>query len=342
MTDDFTFDHEEFLPTELFEAITDLRVDRSEAIAAEAADRQRRSDLTEDGNLLILATDHPGRRVTPIRDDPLRMGNRHEYLARVARVVALSDFDGVMGTADMLEELLALNHLLKERGAEGILDGKVLVGCMNRGGLNDTAFEMRAGYTAYSAQRLAEMRMDGGKMWYRLNPDSEAAGRSVRETAKQISALNDHDLPAFLEPLSTRESDGEYEILTDEKTLIRDLGVGAALGDSSRNLWLKLPYTENFDRIAKATTCPILLLGGPAGDSSEGTVREMAEGLDSAHNVRGAMIGRRVSFPGENEDPLAVADAIGKLAHEDYTGDEAVDHLDAVRGEQMDYLSRHV
>ena len=247
-----------------------------------------------------------------------------------------------MNAADMLEELLALNHLLKERGAEGILDGKVLIGCMNRGGLNDTEFEMRAGYTAYTAERLAQMRMDGGKMWYRLNPESEAAGRSVRETAKQISALNDHDLPAFLEPLSTREVDGEYEILTDKKTLIRDLGVGAALGDSSRNLWLKLPYTENFERIAKATTCPILLLGGAAGDDSEGTVREMAEGFESAHNVRGAMIGRRVSFPGEGEDPLAVADAIGKAAHADYTADEAVDHLDAVRGERMDFLSQHV
>jgi DhnA family fructose-bisphosphate aldolase class Ia len=337
------FDHEAFLPEALFEEITDVRVDRPEVVTEEAAARARRNDLTDDGNLMILATDHPARRVTQIRDEPLRMGDRHEYLARIVRVMSGSGFDGVMGTPDMVEELLVLNHLLKERGAEGFLDGKVLLGCMNRGGLNETAFEMRAGYTGYAADDIAEMRMDGGKMWYRLNKASREAGRSIRETAAQISALNDHDLPAFLEPLSVQETaDGEYEFRTDYATQVKDLGVGAALGGSSRNLWLKLPYTENFERVSKATTCPILLLGGPAGDDPASTVEEMAEGMAAGANVRGAMIGRNVSFPAGGEDPAAVADALAKVAHEGYGAAEATDHLDAVRGEGMDAVSQYV
>ncbi|MFB6218656.1 MAG: hypothetical protein ABEH77_05670, partial [Halobacteriaceae archaeon] len=294
-----------------------------------------------DGNLLILATDHPGRRRTTIRDDPTRMGDRHEYLARIVRVLTGSGFDGVMGTADMLEELLVLNRLLKERGADGFLDEQVLIGCMNRGGTNDTVFEMRAHYTSFTAERLAEMRMDGGKMWYRLDKQSRDAGEAIHDTAEQITALNSHDLPAFLEPLSVAEEGGGYEVLTDPATMIRDLGVGSALGASSKDLWLKLPYTEEFDRVARATTCPILLLGGPADDSPPAIVREMAEGMAAGHNVRGAMIGRNVSFS-EGEDPAAVADAIAKAAHDGYTPAEAVDHLDAVRGEGLDAVSRHL
>lgn len=338
---EFSFDHEAFLPTELFEEITDVRVDRSEVIEEEAARRERRAELAPDGNLLILATDHPGRRRTTIRDDPTRMGDRHEYLARIVRVLTGSGFDGVMGTADMLEELLILNRLLEERGGEGFLDEQVLIGCMNRGGTNDTVFEMRANYTSFTAERLAEMRMDGGKMWYRLHKESHDAGKAIKDTADQITALNEQGLPAFLEPLSVTEEDGDYEVLTDPTTMIRDLGVGSALGASSEDLWLKLPYTEEFERVTKATTCPILLLGGAADDTPEAIVREMAEGMNAGHNVRGAMIGRNVSFP-DGEDPAAVADAIAKAAHEDYSPAEAVDHLDAVRGEGMDAVTRHL
>ncbi|MFB6218657.1 MAG: hypothetical protein ABEH77_05675 [Halobacteriaceae archaeon] len=51
----FEFDHEAFLPTALFEEITDVRVNRSEVIEEEAERRERRTELAPDGNLLVLA-----------------------------------------------------------------------------------------------------------------------------------------------------------------------------------------------------------------------------------------------------------------------------------------------
>ena len=53
----------------------------------------------------------------------------------------------------------------------------------------------------------------------------------------------------------------------------------AALGDSARYLWLKLPYCENYELVANSTTLPILLLGGePVGDATP-FLRELAAGL---------------------------------------------------------------
>ena len=78
----YSFRPEEFLPLKLFEAITEVRVNNPEMIFAEATCRRRRSRLTLDGKLVVLATDHPGRRVTNLPGDPLGMGDRHSYLAR--------------------------------------------------------------------------------------------------------------------------------------------------------------------------------------------------------------------------------------------------------------------
>src|SRR5215813_12036409 len=59
---EYCFQPEEFFPKRLFEAITDARVNQPELILAEARNRRKRPRLTLDGKLVILATDHPGRR----------------------------------------------------------------------------------------------------------------------------------------------------------------------------------------------------------------------------------------------------------------------------------------
>ena len=58
-----------------------------------------------------------------------------------------------------------------------------------------------------------------------------------------------------------------YVVVKTAEALARLAGVASALGDSSRYLWLKLPYCEGYETVARATTLPILLLGGEsAGD----------------------------------------------------------------------------
>ncbi|MGH9448167.1 MAG: Cgl0159 family (beta/alpha)8-fold protein, partial [Terriglobia bacterium] len=93
---EYCFQPGEFFPMRLFEAITDVRVDRPEVILEEARSRRKRPRLTLDGRLAILATDHPGRRVTGWAGDLLGMGDRHAYLARALRVLTAPGCDGIM------------------------------------------------------------------------------------------------------------------------------------------------------------------------------------------------------------------------------------------------------
>ncbi len=339
-SDQFTFEATEFLPDSLFEEVTEVRVEHPEIIIQEAKNRKRRNSLTKDGNLLILATDHPGRGVTVIRDEPLIMGNRQEYLARILRVLQENDFDGVMGTTDMIEDLFILNYLIRKRGGESFLDDRVILGCMNRGGVKNTVFEMDDTYTSFTADSLYNMRLDGGKMMYRLEPNDPGAGRTITATAHIINRMNELNIPVFLEPLTAKKTEKSYQIVKDYATLIRDVSVGAALGDSSRNMWLKIPYCEHFDQVAKATTCPIMMLGGAAADDPSGTINSFINGMNTAPSVRGALVGRNVTFP-LSEDPLAVAKAIAGVIRQNYNEEQALEGMRKVRGQEMDAVSRY-
>lgn len=335
------FDTSDFFPLELFHEITEVRVRNEEVILQEAQNRKRRDELTRNGKLLILAVDHPGRRVTSIRDEPLKMGDRYEYLGRAVRVLTGSEFDGVMGTPDFIEDLLVLNYLVKQRGGKSFLEDRVLLGCMNRGGTLDTVFEMHDTYTAFTPQRLKDMRMDGGKMMYRLEPDAPGSGKTITETANVITELSERGLPAFLEPLSVEKTADGYTVKKDYTTLVKDVSVGAALGSTSMKTWLKIPYCENYARVARATTLPILMLGGAPSDNPEVVIREFTEGMASSPSVRGAMVGRNVTFP-PNEDPRAVAVALTGVIHDECSVEEALDRLRAARGKEMDALRQYV
>jgi len=131
----YKFVTEEFFPPRLLGLITEVRVNEPQVVKAEATGRLRRQRVTEDGKLTILAADHPARRVTGVGDDPLAMADRLEYLGRVLsmadrleylgrvlRVIAASDFDGVMGPTDIIEELFIVNHLVKQQGHFGLYE----------------------------------------------------------------------------------------------------------------------------------------------------------------------------------------------------------------------------
>src|SRR5450759_4573543 len=56
-------------------------------------------------------------------------------------------------------------------------------------------------------------------------------------------------------------------------------------------------------------------------------------------NVRGALVGRNVLYPGD-EDPLAMALAAGGIVHEGWSVETALQSMAANRGRDMDRLSR--
>ncbi len=241
----------------------------------------------------------------------MALADRQEYLGRILRVLQAGHVDGLMATPDIIEEVLAVDLIRRQ----GLLDGKLLIGCMNRGGLAGTAFEMWDGLTAYDARGLREMHLDGAKLMFRLDPTNRGSGQTIVWCAQAINACLEEGLAIFLEPLPVREQNGRFVVQKEAGELARICGVASALGRSSLRTWLKLPYCPDYGVVARATTCPILMLGGEAGDQPVALLEDLARGLGAGPNVRGALIGRNVLYPGAH-DPAVMARAIWLLVHE--------------------------
>jgi DhnA family fructose-bisphosphate aldolase class Ia len=332
-----SFDAKEFLPATVLAKVTDVRVTDPERSLRAARKRRRRESLTKDGRLNILAADHPARRVTRVGGDPLRMADRREYMSRILRVLMSDAVDGLLATMDILEDLLIIDDLLKESGSGGFLDEKVLLASFNRGGLLGSVWEIDDPNSGPTAASCREWGLDGAKILLRLCDDEKDSLKTLLDTVKAITELNAVGLPMFLESLPVVKTEGGYKVLKNAEELARTAGAAAALGDSARYLWLKLPYCESYETVARSTTLPILLLGGePVGDATP-FLRELAAGLKAGPNVRGALVGRNILYPGD-DDPLAVIEAVGGIIHEGWTVEQALDQQAAHRGREMDWL----
>ena len=325
----------DYLPQVLYNQIVDVRITQPERIAERAAARKRRKQLAPDGHLVIVAADHPARGVVNVGANPIAMGNRHEYLARIIRALTAPNVDGVMATPDLIDDLLILDSLLVAHGGQSFLDERVILGCLNRGGLRGVSWEMDDLFTAYTPASLKDQHLDGAKLMFRLDPQDPASGRTILACAQAINGLNALDLPAFLEPLPVVEISNGYRVLADVEHLVQVVGIASGLGDSSKGLWLKLPVCNNFGTVAGATTCPILLLGGESKEDPTSTLTEFATALRSGANVRGALVGRNVLFPGTGRDPYTVAEAMGQIIHRNLPVERAVE-LSGSTGADLD------
>lgn len=332
-------DHE-FLPASALTRVTEVRVTDPECSTRAARSRKRRSNLTLDGKLNILAADHPARRVTKVGDDSRRMADRQGYLARIVRVLMSDVVDGVMATMDVLEDLLILNHLVLEAGGPSFLDDRLLIASLNRGGLAGASWEMDDPVTGPSPATCVALNLDGAKLLLRICDDEPDSLRTMLYCARAITEMNDLGLPTFLEPLPVVTHDDSYRVVKTSEALGKIVGVASALGDSSRYLWLKLPYCEDYGVVAGATTLPILLLGGESVGDATPLLREIAAGLAAGANVRGALVGRNVLYPGV-EDPLVIADAAGSIIHHNKTVEEALDAQESSRGRDIETISSY-
>ncbi|HCP46751.1 MAG TPA: hypothetical protein DIU15_11950, partial [Deltaproteobacteria bacterium] len=268
------FDSEAVLSRTLFADITRLRVAEPDLVMELSARRQRAAPLGPDGKLCILAADHVARGVTSSGPDPLAMLDRRDLLARLVHVLRCGAADGVLATVDVLEELLLLDHLVQERGDASFLGGRRLIASLNRGGLAGAAWELNDPPTGASPRTCARLSLDGAKLLLRVALEDRDSLETLRHADALITAMNEYRLPVFVEPLPVRRvADGGFELVREAEPLARLVGVASALGDSSRYLWLKLPWCEDFQMVAGATTLPIVLLGGP----SAGEPRQLLE-----------------------------------------------------------------
>ncbi|MBI4671968.1 MAG: hypothetical protein HY741_09930 [Chloroflexi bacterium] len=337
--ENYRFDVSEFAPRRIFDMITEVRVSNPEVVMPQAAARRKRTRLTKDGKLTLLACDHPARGVTNSGSDPLIMGNKHEYLGRVLRIMTDLSFDGVMGPPDIIEDLLILDYLIQERGGESFLDDRVLLGCMQRGGVAGVVGEIDDRFGAYTAESLAAERLDGGKMMFRFVADDERTLLTIDYCARAVTELHRRGLYAFVEPLPQVFVDNRYKGNASVPILVKLANVSAALGESSQHTWLKISYVQGFEQVVKATTLPLLMLGGEATGDIAPLLRDFANGMRAGGNVRGVLVGRNMLFPGD-DDPLAAALAVHRIVHEGMSPEETVKQMAKDRDKNMDTLTR--
>ncbi|MCB9385436.1 MAG: hypothetical protein H6509_12545 [Bryobacterales bacterium] len=294
--------------------ITEIRIDDPDFAFRHAHRRPRRERLTADGRLNIVAADHPARRVTAAGANPLAMADRADFLGRILRVLESERVDGVMATMDVLEELLIVAGLRAAAGQPDPLAGKLLIASLNRGGLAGVAWEMDDPMTGPSPETCAAWKLDGAKILLRLCDSDPASLHTLEATAEAMRETERAGLPMFLEPLPIERTDAGFRVEKTPEALAKIVGVASALGNNSRRLWLKLPYCEGYEAVAKATTLPILLLGGESAGNIAPFVEELSRAMAAGANVRGALVGRNVLYPGDG-DPLEAAEAVGRVVH---------------------------
>lgn len=275
------------------------RVRRPERVAELAEARTRPPDLVgSTGRLMLVAADHPARGALRAGEDPLAMADRGDLLTRLMTALARPGVDGVLGTPDILEDLLLL----------GALEDKVVIGSMNRGGLAGTVFEIDDRFTAYDAEQLARTGLQGGKMLLRIDPEDPSTADTIQACAQAIGELADRGLMAMVEPFISHRVDGRVRNDLSTEAVVRSATVAAGLGRSSAHTWLKLPVIEDMEPVLSATSLPVLLLGGEVS-ADQGAQFASWEKVLAHPQVRGMVVGRSLLYP-PGGDVAGAVDAV--------------------------------
>ena len=272
---------------------------RSPNAAAKALKSRKRRKLLTDSQLFIVAADHTARGMLGVGDDPFAMADRRKLLD--ALLVALDNplVDGVLGSADVIDELALL----------GVLDNKLVFGTMNRGGIMGASWELNDRMTAYTPQDIAARGLDGGKVLLRLADDDAGTGPTIEAVAKAVTQMADLKLPIMVEPLPyTGGNGGPAKYIDDNDKLLRAVSIASGLGSSSAYTWLKVPAGSQVERMMAATTLPGLILGGTPGPDPEATYSSWERAM-KVPNVRGLVVGRSLLFPKDGDVVGAIARA---------------------------------
>lgn len=288
-------------------SLVQTRVARPEAVAELAAARRRPTSLLgPSGRLMVIAADHPARGALRAGTNPMAMADRADLLERLCIALECPEVNGVLGTADVLEDLLLL----------GAIDEKVVVGSMNRGGLAGTTFEIDDRFTGYDAPSLGEFGFDAGKMLLRIDPDDPATAATLEGCARAISGLASRGLMAMVEPFISHRVDGRVRNDLSTEAVTRSVTVAAGLGTTSAHTWLKLPVVtdgvEGMEQVLGASTLPALLLGGEVPEDPDAAFAAWETVLKHP-TVQGLVVGRSLLYPADGDVAGAVATAVSLL-----------------------------
>jgi DhnA family fructose-bisphosphate aldolase class Ia len=298
------------LQPEQYRALIDARIFEPESLRRALVDRRRRSVAGGDGRLVILAADHTARGMLAASGDPLAVADRFTLLDRLVRALAVPGVDGVLASADLLEELAWL----------GALDERLAIGTMNRGGVIGASWELDDRMTAYDADHVEAYGLDGGKVLIRIDETDPSVARTLESVASAVTALADRRLMCMIEPLPyLKDSAGRARLDPSDEQLIKVVAIASGLGSSSAYSWLKVPGSDRMAEVAGATSLPILMLGGDPGPDADVVFRRWEAALREP-NVRGLVAGRALLYP-HGEQPEDAARRAAQIVHDPETPD---------------------
>ncbi|MBL0885215.1 Cgl0159 family (beta/alpha)8-fold protein [Myceligenerans indicum] len=294
---------ERFLSPERFARLRDLRAREPHRVAEALAARTRRPVLSDAGRLFIVAADHPARGSLAVGKESMAMADRYDLLDRLTLALSRPGVDGVLGTPDIIDDLALL----------GALDGKVVVGSMNRGGLRGASFEYDDRFTGYDIPAIVRDRLDFAKTLLRVNLTDTATADTLEANARAVSAAARARLPIMVEPFLSEWRGGAATNMLDPDSVIASVGIATGLGNSSAYTWMKLPVVDQMERVMEATTLPTLLLGGDRTADPDATYATWEKAL-ALPGVRGLVVGRTLIYPPDG-DVVAAVDTAASLVH---------------------------
>ncbi len=287
-----------------YQKLLEARVRDPQSFVNAVTNRKRRKLIGKDGRLLIVAADHTARGILAAGKDAFAIADRFSLLDRLMRSLSNPLVDGLLASADIVEELAWL----------GALESKLIFGTMNRGGYLGSMWGLDDPMTAYDADHIASLGLDGGKVLLRIENTDAGVGKTIEYVVDAMRLLAERNIVCLVEPLPyTKDANGLPALDRSTDRLDKIISIAAGLGSYSGLTWLKLPAWTSHKSLGGATTMPILLLGGDPGENLDSTFSEWAGALQIP-NVIGLVAGRPLLFPYDDDVEKAI-DRAAKLVH---------------------------
>jgi DhnA family fructose-bisphosphate aldolase class Ia len=259
------------------------------------ATRRRRQLFGPDGKLMIIACDHPARGALAAGGKATAMASRTDLLDRLVTALTRPGVDGLLATADIVEDLLML----------GVLEEKLVFASVNRGGLQGAVFEMDDRNTGYDVRGAVDAGFEGAKMLLRIDLEDPGTVATLERCGQAITELNRAEVIAMVEPFMSSRFGGKIVNDLSSDAVIKSVHVAQGLGASSAYTWMKVPVVHEMERVMDATTLPTLLLGGDPEGAPDETYAAWEAAL-ALPSVRGLVVGRTMLYPADDDVAKAV------------------------------------
>lgn len=251
------------------------RVRRPNVITARLQSRRRRDrPVPLDGQLVLISGNQ---RVDPRRGEAV---DRRELLDRLVEALSVPDVDGVVASADVLEELTLLN----------VLERRLAI-CSGPGQQQGIA-----------GSTIVQSNFDGAHI--------ATSGQQCVAVAKQVSGLQASGVPVLIDLV--QEADAEVaEFETDWREWVDPFQAASRAVSTGAGVWFTLPSIIGMSTLAGQTAFPVLVRDTdvPIDPTAWATLFDRELPL----TVRGMVIGASGLFPMERSVAAATEAIAGSV-----------------------------